>query len=330
MRMEMRDGLMNHVVQRPMAARWPRMRLGAAAFAAALAAGCTNGEMGSWGGGGSGGKAGAGGSAHREGEEELWTIECCSMSGDGRERLIDDLASALKRVRDIRPDDVAVVHERGNSRILYGTYRLKYVRARVDNPREGQVKGDIIVELSQQIRNDLSLIRSLAVGEVHPFLKAMAIARPVEDVGPPEWDLRNAKGIYTLHVGVTYNTPTLHNYKQAAVEWVKALRDEGFEAYYYHDPDSPRSSVCVGTFGKDDYIEVQKGHHRYSDAVVQLQLKSDFRWNLENGHQVSSVRPGKGRVINQSFLVKIPGADERSAGGLTGTRLQPQPASRQP
>jgi hypothetical protein len=71
--------------------------------------------------------------------------------------------------------------------------------------------------------------------------------------------LRNAKGVYSLNIGVTYNTPTLHNHKQAAVEWVKALREQNFEAYYYHVPDGTKSSICVGTFGEDALVTYADG-----------------------------------------------------------------------
>ncbi|MFQ5422439.1 MAG: hypothetical protein ACE5F9_00500 [Phycisphaerae bacterium] len=131
---------------------------------------------------------------------------------------------------------------------------------------------------------------------------------PLEDTGPPEWDLRSAKGAYTLHVGVTVNTPTLHNYKQAAVDWVRDLRDRGYEAYYYHAPDKPRSDICVGTFGRDALVEVSPGHHTYSQAVLRLQSEAEFRWKLENGRKISKRRAGtEGNPMpNQSFLVRIP------------------------
>ena len=145
------------------------------------------------------------------------------------------------------------------------------------------------------------------------------------DVGPPEWDIRNASGVYTLNVGITYSTQTLKNYKQAAIEWVKDLRNRGYEAYYYHDPDKPQTSICVGSFG-EDAVRIQKwvepnGEARvrrvYTPDVESLQRKEEFRFNLENGARIfrSSRDPKTGamaRMPNKSFLVKIPKNDEAS------------------
>lgn len=209
----------------------------------------------------------------------------------------------------LRPDAVTIAAEKDRSRIFYGRYELKYVRP---------AAGDLVVEQSKALKDDLAYIKQLASGSSYPFLTARAMPVPIDDIGPPEWDLRNAKGVYTLHVGVTYPTPELRDYKAAAVEWVKVLRADGYEAYYYHHPDRPKSDICVGTFGADAVIDEKGGGRRYSDAVISLQSKGDFKWNLENGLRVTkTVPPSKEnpqgmKVINQSFLVEIPGQDEKA------------------
>jgi hypothetical protein len=269
--------------------------------------------------------------SRRSGDPEVWTIECSTYRGDQHAEMADKMATALKKVRDLRPDRVRVENAAEESRLYYGEYKLKYVEAKLAN--EQHAKGDVYVELSDEIKRDLGFVRSLALGERYPFLTARAIPKPTENVGPSEWDLRNAKGVYTLHVGVTYDTPTMHSYKEAAVEWVKALRDDGFEAYYYHAPDKAVSDICVGTFGDDAVTESfenikdpetgepQKVRRvKYSDAVSALRDKADFRFNLENGHKVfRAMRNEKtGQVAempNESFLVKIPhGGDTLQKG----------------
>ncbi len=247
------------------------------------------------------------------GDVEEWTIECNAYEGPNAAEMADRMAAGLKRLPRIKAELVRVEQGGKASRVFYGSYKLKYVEAKTDT--RSQSKGDVVIQLSDEIKRDLQYIKGLALGDQYPFFSARAVPRPIEDVGPPEWDLRNAKGVYTLNVGVTYNTPTLHNYKQAAVEWVKALREEGHEAYYYHSPDKPQSSICIGTFGADALVDTGTGKTGYSPVVNALRKKESFEYNLENGaiiyRRVANPETGKmERVPNFSFLVKIP----RSAG----------------
>jgi hypothetical protein len=60
---------------------------------------------------------------------------------------------------------------------------------------------------------------------------------------PPQWNLTNAQGVYSLQIAVYKDNPQR---KQAAVETVKAARAEGVEAYYYHGENA--SLVCIGSW----------------------------------------------------------------------------------
>jgi hypothetical protein len=179
------------------------------------------------------------------GDTETWTIECNEYRGSeraGRERMADTMATLLKKRSELHPGDVWEQNEADRSRVFYGHYKLKYVEAKTDTNAHAQ--GDVVIELNDEIRRDLDFIRKLALGQNYPFFSARPITEPTQDVGPPEWDLGKARGVYTLNVGVTYSTATLHNYKEAAIEWVRDLRQRGYEAYYYHDPEarSPASA----------------------------------------------------------------------------------------
>lgn len=254
---------------------------------------------------------------------EEWTIECGHYEGADRRLVADRMARVLRKVPELDADRVQVKHGPMKSRIFYGVYRLKYVEAQSD--RESGLEGDVTIRLSEAIKRDLKLIKQLAWGEQHPFLTASAIRKPNPDVGPSEWDLRNATGVYTLNVGVTYNTPTMKNYKQAAIEWVRDLRNRGYEAYYYHAPDKPKTSICVGSFGEDT-VQIEKWVDQNNKVRVRkiispdvelLRSKEEFRFNLENGAKIfrSSRDPKTGamaRMPNKSFLVKIPKNDEAS------------------
>jgi hypothetical protein len=246
---------------------------------------------------------------HRAGDAETWTIECNEYVGENSSETADTMATALKKVDGVKAEAVRVEHGEGKSRVLYGSYSLKYVRAKTN--KDTQIEGETVVELSEEIKRDLKLIRGLAMGEEFPFFSARPIPQPAPDVGPPEWDLRNARGAYTLNVGVTYNTPTLHNHREAAVEWVRALREQGYEAYYYHAPDGTKTSICVGTFGDDALVAGPDGRSQYSEAVQTLRNQGDFQYNLENGLRIYRKVPNSEtgqieRIPNWSFLVKIP------------------------
>lgn len=258
------------------------------------------------------------GQTHVIGEKEPWTIECNSYVGENAGEMADTMASALKRTEGIDPDQVWVAHEADRSRVFYGTYLQEYMEAQTDGAEH--LQGDVIVALGDEIKRDLRFIRSLAMGSQYPFFSARPLPKPIEDLGPSAWDLNLAQGTYTLQVGVTYNTPTLHNYKKAAVEWVRVLREDGWEAYYYHHPEAPKSSVCVGTFGPEALVDEGGGRTRYSDRVNALRKQADFMYNLENGHRMFRVAKDSetGEEVempNWSFLVKIP-RDEATGASL--------------
>jgi len=249
----------------------------------------------------------------KAGDTELWTIECNDYEGANSKEMADSMATALKAVEGIKADAVRVEHDEHHSRVLYGSYPLKYVRAKVST--EERVEGDVVIELSGEIKRDLRLVRSLALGEEYPFFSARPIAQPLKAVGPPEWDLRNAKGAYTLNIGVTYDTAQFHSHEAAAVEWVRTLREQGYEAYYYHAPDRTRTSICVGTFGEDALTPGPDGKTQYSEAVQALRGQGDFMYNLENGHKVyrmgtDSDTGERKRIPNWSFLVRIPRTED--------------------
>lgn len=70
---------------------------------------------------------------------------------------------------------------------------------------------------------------------------------------PPEWDLRNAQGYWTVLIS-TYTESVQR--KQAAVESVRAAREQGIEAYFLHV--GGQSHVCIGSWPKEA-VKAQEG-----------------------------------------------------------------------
>jgi hypothetical protein len=150
-----------------------------------------------------------------------------------------------------------------------------------------------------------------------PFPKAMIVPVPGGGVGPPEWDLTKAKGEYTVCVYVFHNDPELGWYdrKRAAVEFCRRLREERYEAYYYHGPS--RSSVTIGTFGPEA-VEMVKEGNTVKPVVVDAGIKAitenpRFRYMAVNCHeQIVTIPDPETRkpkkIKARSSVVRIPRA----------------------
>ncbi len=283
-----------------------------ASFVALVACGCTQSEKDEW-----DRMADWWRSDPAAGAKETWTIECNEYKAADHQKMADRMATLLKRVPELDAGQVRVEHEDDRSRVFYGDYTLGYKRAKVDG--ESQLKGDLVIQLDEEIKRDLDFVRQLAWGQHYPFFQARPIQKPVDDPGGRrEWDLRHAAGHYTLHIGVTYNTPTLHDYKEAAYQWVADLRERGYEAYYCHDTDRAQTSICLGTFGSDAWVQDMDGNMVYTAQVNALRTReAEFQYNLENGHirykrvVDEKTRQGK-RIPNLSFLVRIPRSQHTS------------------
>lgn len=230
---------------------------------------------------------------------DRWTIRCVRISGRGHAQQAEALAQALRQVPQLRAKDVRVVADDQGSTIYYGEYY------KVASPTTG------LLAFPEQYQRDIELIRSLSYNRTStPFFTAqpeLMDSGPV--LGHPEWDVMNAQGTHTLMIGVFYNTPTFSQRRETAEEYVKLLRDEGFKAYYYHEP--VKSFVFVGDFTADDIVRTPEGP-RFGPRVEQLiaRREEEFRHFTENGHQLN-YRAADGRMVPAlSELVPLPRHDK--------------------
>lgn len=265
-----------------------------------LVGGCASPEAAAGGGKARSSRAGAG-----NGKGTPWTIMCMEMLGHEQRSALEQIAVTLTNTPGIRKDQVRVLTEGdGYVRLYYG----KYVR-RAD-PRTGQR------ETPAALRADLDMLRTLGTPERGYFFRfARVVPEPVPDSGRPEWDLRNATGIYTLQVAVFELTDDLWDYKSAAAEYVEYLRSKGYQAYYHHANGS--SMVTVGSFGPEALQMPDTGIPYYSPEVDRLQKDELLRYNLVNGAVVRVKRqptpdmphPDTVGAPMTSRLVYIPGRD---------------------
>ncbi|MBN1942090.1 MAG: hypothetical protein JW849_02235 [Phycisphaerae bacterium] len=128
-----------------------------------------------------------------------------------------------------------------------------------------------------------------ATGE-NIFRMATIVPLPGKDVGPPEWNLKNAQGEYTVLVAVFQDLPQQNYFgrKGRAVDLCKKLREQGQEAYFLHDVS--RSGVTLGSFPAQavQTQRVPKRHPQTGDTfyedlrvVVDPKMKAILKANPE-------------------------------------------------
>lgn len=228
--------------------------------------------------------------------KELWTIRCTRIQSPDHRQTAQILADLLGKVPGLKARDIRVASDADASTIYYGQY------AKV--PSSG---GDLVFPADYQ--RDIELIRSLAYRQQTPFFfAAPEPLNPVETSTPSgaEGSIASAKGSYTLQIAAFYNTQTFTERKQAAEQYVRLLREQGYPAYYFHEP--LRSFVFVGDFEISDVVRTPQGL-QFGPRVRQFidRNPNEFKYMTENGHLIRHTMPD-GRVVTpESLLVPIIG-----------------------
>lgn len=235
---------------------------------------------------------------------EHWTIRCLRSTAADRRQTIELMAKGLRNVKQLDARKVRVEHAPAASTLYYGTY-VKTFDAQAG-----------LMRFPPDMTRDIRFIRQLAMGDQYPFEYAEPeLVAGTGASGPPEWDLRRAPGRFSLQVAVFYNEGEFRERELAAVQYCKALRDEGLEAWYHHGANG-RSIVCVGHFDDEQAQAVEKpdGTKDYSDEVKRvMNLREEFKYNLINGRIHKHRAAGGEFVPVASFLVPIPAAEDPDA-----------------
>lgn len=161
-----------------------------------------------------------------------YTIYCYKMTG------ADHVAMAEKIRKDLTAQTEFkqwhVIHQASESLLYYGFYKS------IDEEKDKKE-----AERAQLDRKKISLMTDQMGNK--PFGRAVIVALESPDpLAPPEWNLANAPGDYSLQIGTYKDSPQR---KEAAIEAVREARKVGIEAYYHHGPT--QSSVCVGHWPKE-------------------------------------------------------------------------------
>ena len=295
----------------------PFDHLGLFAFAAALAVlgaalvGCdmmNQDSAGSAGMGGSGLGLAAPAAKPDESADQPYSILLC-MFTDPERHIQDAEYYQQSLTNNLKWKGVFVVNKAGVSELFWGRY---------GSPAAAQAN----LRIAKAHRTQTG---------TQPFSQAFVVPLPGKDIGPAAWNLRNAKGLYTLLLATFQDDPS-RNYvgrKKFALDYCKRLRDGGYEAYFYHGPVI--SLVTVGLYGADA-VSHQSGNgpgggiesYLLTDPKVKA-LQRDFPYLAINGNTESQVsRNAKGNTVStpkKTALIQIP--REESAAGELGGSLAP-------
>lgn len=187
--------------------------------------------------------------------------------------------------------DVFVLHKAGLSEVFWGRYAARELAEK-----------NLRIAKAYRAQNGQTI-----------FGAALIVPMPGKDTGPPEWNLRNAKGAYTLLIAIFQDDPE-RNYtgrRQKAVDYCKLLRDKGCEGYYYHEPTA--SHVTIGAFPQNSMTieRLPDGREKMivNDARITA-LQTDFPHMAFNGSGINEMgfdeagRPV--RMPKTTYLTAIP------------------------
>ena len=224
-----------------------------------------------------------------------WSIVLVTFSSPGHGE------AATRTVRQLGAVDprlaAARVHTTGKgSLVVYGAYQS------VDSP---------------DAQRDLAWVKQLTINERPAFPRAMlSRIRRTRLAGVHPHDLMSARlryptvdPLYALEVAMWSDFEsgelTLQEIHRSAEAYVKELRGQGLEAYFYHDDDKRVSSVTVGLF---DHTAIDTRTMIYSPALTELMKR--FPARMVNGEilrePIDARRPSRGTRIQAPALVLVP------------------------
>ncbi len=177
------------------------------------------------------------------------TIYVATCSGPNHIADCKQVKTTLESVPQLKNlHDWYIVHGDGQSVLYHGYYKNPAA-----DPRDGE-----------RAKSDQRAISSLvdnSTGQRLFSYTPIVSLDTADPSAPPEYDLANAKGYWSLQVAAFQN---VENRKQAAVEAVLAARKQRIEAYYFHGPTV--SSVCIGAWPESAVKRQESDHVEAADA----------------------------------------------------------------
>ena len=207
-----------------------------------------------------------------------WAIQVTRFSGPTRH---DQARELVEQLRNQTHLDDFWIEDQGNTATVY--------------------QGRFQKASDPAIRTALANVQKIELDGLRPFVGSQLVplvggGRLITD----PYDLRQFIGYYSLQIGF-YDEAFGKDFRQAAEQAVRVLREEGYEAYYYHGPY--RSLVTIGVFSYEQAFVNAGTHDTYAPQVLELQKK--FPYNLGNGVTLIQKEGGINIGEQKSSLIRV-------------------------
>jgi hypothetical protein len=153
----------------------------------------------------------------------------------------------------------------------------------------------------ERAQSDLRQVRMAQVDGLRPYENVDVVSlRLGVDSALAKFDLKQFAGhaLYSLQVAA-FDEAYGENFRQAAEDYMRELRDAGEEAYFYHAPEM--SMVTIGIFSNED-LPLRKVKRQMPDGQISefkqtaygpriLEIQQRHPHNIFNGYTVSEKLP---------------------------------------
>ena len=213
-----------------------------------------------------------------------WTLYCQAVAGPAhveQAKAIKDQLIAATAVKGLK--DWHVIHQESESVVYYGFYRT------INEKDAGGAKDRKEGQRAQADRQQIAGMQDQQGNRIFEHVFFVELPAP-DPEAPPEWNLSNANGFFTLQIAAYKDSPQR---KQAAVDAVRQARAEGVEAYYYHGETT--SSVCIGAWPRGAVREQEEANAQTSENAQDQDILV-LPTPLPN-HEKIDVRNAKGQRV---------------------------------
>jgi hypothetical protein len=245
-------------------------------------------------------------------KDAQWTLYCQAIGGPTH---VEEAKAVKDKLAQIAPiKDWYVIHQESESVLYYGFYRTIDEKDAKDR-KEG--------ERAQRDRRTIAGMQDQAGNRIFEHVYFVPVAAP-DPAAPPEWNLSNASGYYTLEIAAYKDNPRR---KDAAVQAVRDARAQGIDAYFHHGETT--SSVCIGAWPKaaiaGEEEDVAKGivpdsKDPNETMLVLPQATSDLDQlkvhDAHDGRRIRTYAPGQ-RPVDPSLIAMMEKYPTHAVNGVT-------------
>ena len=207
-----------------------------------------------------------------------WAIQVMQFSGNTRHDQARDLIQQLREESNLR--DFWIEDIDNTATLYHGRFKL------ASDPGIGIA---------------LASVQQIQIDGVQPFIESQLVplvgqGRAIAD----PFDLRQFIGYYSLQIGF-YDAAYNGDFREAAEQAIRVLREDGHDAYYYHGPY--RSILAIGVFSYEQAFVRAGATDTYAPQIRELQKQ--FPYNLGNGSTIIQKKDGVNIGEQKSSLIRV-------------------------